>query len=309
MKRISMVMLCGCLFGSLAMAQITGFNQRGIATQELRAEGFAIAHPSLLLNSSAMVVNTLTGKEIEVTVVGRIPASPDRIADLSHDAWQELGLNIGTEIRIHTNPPVRPRPIAAVSPQVEPVLEHPVVPARYHTDPIVLDRLAALENWITLHNLDPDFVERLRVLAYEDASYRSDPEVMARLEALEARPEVQEIREVREVVNLQPPAPVVLHVHPQMTQYVPFFVATPQVIPGLPDPNTGRIYRLQVGAFSTRQTADRIARLVGSLGFNVAQEWSGTMYRVLATDVPAVLVSSAIQRLGIIGIEQVWVRE
>jgi hypothetical protein len=372
------------------MAQITGFNQRGRATQELRAEGFAIAHPSLLLNSRVMLVNTLTGKEIEATVVGRILASADRIADLSFDAWQELGLHAGSEIRIHTNPPVRPRPVAAAPPPVEPVPETPAVPppvqvqyitapaapdpeilrrlaalelwvsqntydpevidtllalaagdAHYSPDPQIITRLRALETWVVLHSPDPEVMNRLMALEAREQPYVPqntdpqiierlaalelwvtqqgvDPEVLRRLAALEARPEVQEVREVREVVHVQhaapppappPSAPVVLHVHPQVTQHVPYFVAMPRVIPGLPDPNTGRIYRLQVGSFSTQQTAERVSRLVSSLGFNVAQEWTGAMHRVLATDVPAALVSSAVQRLGLIGIEQVWVRE
>jgi hypothetical protein len=304
------------------MAQITGFNQRGIATQELRAVGFAVAHPSLPLNSSVMVANILTGKEVEATVVGQIQASPNHIADLSIGVWQELELYIGAEIRIYTRLPVRPRP--AVEPIVESIIEpaaEPVVAAGTKAetvpepfivlfqdiaDPVVLERLAALEDWVELHDFDPDFIERLWALVHEEAPPRPDPEIMARLEALEARPEIPE---VQEPVNVQPAAPVVLHVHPQVTQYVPFFVATPQVIPGLPDPNSGRIYRLQVGAFSSQQTADRISHLVSSVGFNVIQEKSGVMYRVLATDVPALMVSSAVQRLGIIGIEQVWVRE
>jgi len=77
----------------------------------------------------------------------------------------------------------------------------------------------------------------------------------------------------------------------------------------MPDPASGRIYRLQVGAFSTREAADRVARMVGAAGFNVTQEWTGAMYRVLATGVPAAMVSPAVQRLGAIGIEQIWVRD
>jgi cell division septation protein DedD len=116
--------------------------------------------------------------------------------------------------------------------------------------------------------------------------------------------------EVREPVQTQPSAPPVYHIHPQIVQQpAPVPVTQPRVIPGIPDPNNGRIYRLQVGAFSSPETATIIARQVGSAGFNVVMELSGSMYRVLATDVPAFMVSSAIQRLGVIGINQVWIRE
>jgi hypothetical protein len=43
-------------------------------------------------------------------------------------------------------------------------------------------------------------------------------------------------------------------------------------------------------------------------GFNVIAEQYGAMYRVLATDIPSVMVTQAVQRLGTIGIRQVWVR-
>ena len=41
----------------------------------------------------------------------------------------------------------------------------------------------------------------------------------------------------------------------------------------------------------------------------VAMEGNGSLYRVFATDVPAAMVHPAVQRLGTIGINQVWVRE
>jgi cell division protein FtsN len=245
-----------------------------------------------------------------------------------------LKLSDDSEIRIYTSPLVLPRPIVAISPQAEPVPEATSLPVQDATDPEIITRLRALETWVVLHSPDPEvmnrlmaleareqphvpqsndpqIIERLAALETMVTQYRPDPEITARLAALEARPEAQEMAGIREIVNIQPVAPVVLHVHPhpQVTQHVPHFVVTPRVIPGLPDPNNGRTYRLQVGAFSARQSADRVSQLVSSLGFTVAQEWTGTMHRVLATDVPAALVSSAVQRLGLIGIEQVWVRE
>jgi hypothetical protein len=43
-------------------------------------------------------------------------------------------------------------------------------------------------------------------------------------------------------------------------------------------------------------------------GFNVIGEQYGSMHRVLATDIPSAMVTQAVQRLGAIGIRQVWVR-
>jgi hypothetical protein len=72
--------------------RLRDFQQRGGATQELKADGLCAAHPALPLSSRIRITNTSNGKEIEVTVVGRIPASPIRIVDLSPDAWSMLGL-------------------------------------------------------------------------------------------------------------------------------------------------------------------------------------------------------------------------
>jgi len=77
-----------------------GFSQTGKVTHELNASGFSIAHPSLPLNSKVAVRNNSTGKEIEVTVVSRLPASSSRIADLSASAWIALDLTPNTEVLI-----------------------------------------------------------------------------------------------------------------------------------------------------------------------------------------------------------------
>jgi cell division protein FtsN len=82
-----------------------------------------------------------------------------------------------------------------------------------------------------------------------------------------------------------------------------------QVIPGLPDPNSNKIYRLQVGSFSAPDAADRTAQIIQSAGFDVAQEFNGTYYRVLVVGIPAASVYPAAQRLGAMGIGQIWVRE
>jgi len=82
-----------------------------------------------------------------------------------------------------------------------------------------------------------------------------------------------------------------------------------QIIPGLPDINSGKIYRLQVGAYSASNMANWVAELVRSAGFDVEQENAGSIYRVLAVGIIADDVYSATVRLGSLGFGQVWVRE
>ena len=77
------------------------FPRQGKATHEMEGNGLIAAHENLRINTKIMVTNTITGKEIEVTITGRIPSSFDRIIDLSLDAWQELELHDDIPVMIN----------------------------------------------------------------------------------------------------------------------------------------------------------------------------------------------------------------
>ena len=134
MKRISLVLVSLFLVNALAMAQITDFMQQGRATQELRSDGFVIAHPSLPLNSRVTLTNINTGKEVEAIVISRITPSHARIADLSPQTWRELGLAPGSEIRITMSANARPWP-AASAPHAEEVVIYVERPAAVEPPP------------------------------------------------------------------------------------------------------------------------------------------------------------------------------
>jgi hypothetical protein len=82
-----------------------------------------------------------------------------------------------------------------------------------------------------------------------------------------------------------------------------------QVFPGLPDPNSGKIYHLQVGAFSTPEGAAATAQRIRNAGFYVGGEASGGTYRVIVVNIPASVVYLAVQKLASLGFGQIWVRE
>ena len=82
-----------------------------------------------------------------------------------------------------------------------------------------------------------------------------------------------------------------------------------RIIPALPDPDNGKIYRLQVGAFSLPETAGRVLQRLEDAGFETAWEQYGSMQRVFAANIRAADVYSAVQRLGEAGFSEVWVRE
>jgi cell division protein FtsN len=82
-----------------------------------------------------------------------------------------------------------------------------------------------------------------------------------------------------------------------------------QIKPGIPDKNSGKIYKLQVGAFSSIDTATAVYQQVRAAGFDGVLEQAGTWYRVLATGISAANVYAAAQRLGAVGFKEVLVRE
>ena len=82
-----------------------------------------------------------------------------------------------------------------------------------------------------------------------------------------------------------------------------------RVIPGLPDPDSGMIYQLQAGRWYTEEVASFITQRLQAAGFNTTQKNNQGVHWVYATDIPASIVYFAIQRMGVLGIREVWVWE
>jgi hypothetical protein len=107
------------------------------------------------------------------------------------------------------------------------------------------------------------------------------------------------------------PAPQIIVPQPQYVQpiYPLPYINDVQVIPGFPDPNNGRIYKLQVGSFYSENGAALAYQQLVAAGFNAVWEYSYGSYRVLAVGIPAPSVYSSVYRLGSMGFRQIWVRE
>ena len=76
------------------------FSQRGFATQELQFDGLAAVHPNLTIGSKARVINSVNGKEVVVTIIGRAEPRADRVIDLSPEAARALDLGSGGPVII-----------------------------------------------------------------------------------------------------------------------------------------------------------------------------------------------------------------
>ena len=82
-----------------------------------------------------------------------------------------------------------------------------------------------------------------------------------------------------------------------------------KIIPKLPDPNNGKVYRIQVAAFSQAALAQVCFDRLKTAGFSPAYEQNGNLYRVVISGVKASDVSYAAQRLNAAGFTEAWLRE
>ena len=96
----------------------------------------------------------------------------------------------------------------------------------------------------------------------------------------------------------QPPAP------PPPGQPLPV-----KVTPRLPDPHSGRVYRLQVGAFANPVFARRAFDRLRSAGLRPAYERHSQYYRVVVSGVRAAEMARVISRIGSAGFSEAWLRE
>ena len=309
MKRFCITFFLCSFVSVLAFSQMLDFSQTGRATQVMRANVLGIAHPMLPLYSQMMVENLSTGAAVTVTVIGRIPPSSARIADLSPQVWETLSITHDTDIRIFSPPPAPvvapPPPPPVVVQEATPVAEEP---RPVFVDPDFLARLLAVE-------ARQDALEAL-LLTPPVPAMPPEPQVadpapeLAAAEYVPAMPPelfVEPISPLLYYYTYYAYASLAYITYPLLGPIPPHYVF-PHVIPNLPYPASDRLYRLQVGAFSSPASAVMLARNMANAGFAVVHEPHGGMYRVIALGVPAAMVNSAIYRLASLGITQVWVK-
>jgi rare lipoprotein A (peptidoglycan hydrolase) len=112
----------------------------------------------------------------------------------------------------------------------------------------------------------------------------------------------------------QPPPrqmPVPPQVPRQMPVQPPVQAVNPviKIIPQLPDPNSGKVYRIQVAAYAHAALAQVCFDRLKAAGFNPAYEQNGSLYRVVLSGIKAADVSYVAQRLSAVGFFEAWIRE
>jgi hypothetical protein len=84
---------------------------KGFATQVMQSDGLTASHPSIPIGARVRVKNVANGREIEVTIIGRIVLRDDRIIDLSPGAAQALELGSGGLVEVTLIRRARPAPM------------------------------------------------------------------------------------------------------------------------------------------------------------------------------------------------------
>jgi len=114
-------------------------------------------------------------------------------------------------------------------------------------------------------------------------------------------------------VTPPPPAPSAPSAPPprQMPVPPPVQVINPviKIIPKLPDPNSGKVYRIQVAAFSHIALAQVCFDRLKAAGLSPAYEQNGSIFRVVLSGIKAGDVSNIAQRLSAAGFTEAWIRE
>jgi hypothetical protein len=106
-----------------------------------------------------------------------------------------------------------------------------------------------------------------------------------------------------------PPAPVRAAPAPEQTSRpLPVSGGTVRVIPSLPSPSGSARYLLQAGAFLVRYTAERLRSRIERAGFSAILEEHGVYFRVVIPGIPAPDIAETVNRLGALGVREVWVR-
>jgi flagellar biosynthesis GTPase FlhF len=152
-------------------------------------------------------------------------------------------------------------------------------------------------------------------LVREEREAREAREARLAREEREAREAIQarETKDTKKNLNSNMPLNEDAKLKPvvELVQVLPSPVKVEdiKIVPGLPSRNSNNLFRLQVGAYSVKNKAAKIAEFIQNAGFDVELETSGSIYRILVTGIAAPDVYSVSLKLGTLGFGQIWIKE
>jgi hypothetical protein len=345
MKRVILALSGLFLAAGLCMGQNwQARHQIGTATQEIKTDGLSAAHSKIPIGSKARVTNPANGLEIEVTITAEIPESPQRIIDLSPSAARALDVRPGAPVIVASIsqqiPPEKPsKPASEVEVQMgkQPfyiTINNYIINSGKPDSPENRQEYPAQKDQagydVKTGPNNPDYTaqapDRAAEMVIPPAPPPAQPAAIPPAMPIDqpstavlpvspsaqpiAQPSVQPIAQPIAQPSVQPetPPPAAPEALPGKT---PLFTSPaiydPQIIPGLPNPNTDKVYRLLVGTYPGVDSAFPVYKQLQAAGFEVAQEQAGDMCKVFVADIPASRVYYAAKRLGAIGFSQIWI--
>jgi hypothetical protein len=276
-----------------------------MAIQELRAEGLSAAYSNLPIGSKAKLTNPASGLEIEVTIIEQILKADRQYIDLSPAA--ALALEIGPGGGPVLVMPLSPQQdLFAVKEAAKPepqILTEVDVNRPANKEPfniIINNYIIHPQNPLQPKDADDKLTQENKPPEPKIDNSIDTPAISEYIDLPEPEPEV---------AVLPPPEP-----EPEIQASKVIVFSSPpvhdiQIIPGLPDPNTDKKYRLLVGAFPAVENAFLAYLQLQAAGFDVAQEQNDNVCKIFADGIPASMVYYATQRLGAIGFQQVWIQD
>ncbi|MCL2600533.1 MAG: hypothetical protein FWD88_05070, partial [Treponema sp.] len=104
-----------------------------------------------------------------------------------------------------------------------------------------------------------------------------------------------------------PPPPPVVTVHPPAEVHHP--VPAIVVLPRLPNADSNRVYRIQVGAFQHDGTLEDAQTRLAATGFPWTAEQRGDLVALIVENVHSTQMNNRIRSLASAGFRQVWIWE
>jgi hypothetical protein len=89
----------------------------------------------------------------------------------------------------------------------------------------------------------------------------------------------------------------------------PAYRPSMNVTPGMPDPYSNGVYRVQVGSFSNTGLAQQCFNRLKAAGLTPFYEQYGSLYRVVISGIQAADMAGVIRRLETAGFTDAWIRE
>jgi rare lipoprotein A len=296
MKRISTFVLIFLIVFAVApviQAQVSSgtFRQEGIASwygneydgrptasgEIFNSTLFTAAHPSLPFGTILTVTNTHNNRQVMVRVNDRGPFVAARIIDLSRAAAEALDMIVtGTAPVVVESSTAITGPVSA-----QPVQPLPAQPATTYPGVAPTTQPVPTQPATTYPGVAP--VQQAAPVSSQ-APYTAPQEPVY-------TPPVNQVPQV---------APVTVP---------PYNAASINIIGGIPQPGTGKHYRLQVGAYKIPRNAVETFERLREAGLSPLYEVNGDTYRVVLANLNPEDIPSIAEKLYYAGFQEVLIRE